>query len=428
MQSNGRGPRHARYCFVHAADLHLDTPVHSIDLPPEPWRTAVRDAALRAWQALIELTVERDAAFLVLSGGLFGAHPPSLRACVALRDGLERLRTHRIDVFIALGREDAAAAADLTWMAGGTTVFLPSAITTGYVMRDGRCLATVRGTSASRDDEARLAPNLLPLGMGLDVCVLPAPLAGAAPMWEAAAAESTVEYWALGGSPPPHLAGPAARRPPDGPWVVCPGTPQGRGLEASQLGAKGCVVVEVEDGRIADVAPVAVDHVRFVALEVDVSRCADLAAIRRRLARELDDAAEEAARPVVAEAVLRGRLASRLARDRRRLQAELLSALRADAAAPTGTAAAGAAWWARVRDLTAPDERPGAPLPWDLRRILAEHGEALSAPLPGSRFLAQTFAPLLRQWDAETDLAAQRELVRDATALALDALASEGGQ
>jgi hypothetical protein len=154
MQSNGRGPRRARYCFVHAADLHLDTPVQGIGLPPEPWRTAVRDAALRAWQALVELTVERGAAFLILIGGLFGGHPPSLRACVALRDGLERLRTHRIDVFIALGREDAAAAADLTWMAGGTTVFLPSAITTGYVMRDGGCLATVRGTSASRDDEA----------------------------------------------------------------------------------------------------------------------------------------------------------------------------------------------------------------------------------------------------------------------------------
>jgi hypothetical protein len=317
-------------------------------------------------------------------------------------------------------------------MAGGTTVFLPSAITTGYVMRDGCCLATVRGTSASRDDEAGLTRDLLPLGMGLDICVLPAPLAGAAPLWEAATAESTVEYWALGGSPPPHLPGPAARRPPDAPWVVCPGTPQGRGLEVSQLGAKGCVVVEVEDGRIADVAPVAVDHVRFVALEVDVSRCADLAAIRRRLARELDDTVEEAARPVVAAAVLRGRLASSLACDRLRLQAELLSALRADAAAPTGTAAArvagSAGWWARVRDLTAPDERPGAPLPWDLRRILAEHGEALSAPLPGSRFLAQTFAPLLRQWDAETDLAAQRELVRDATALALDALGREGGQ
>jgi hypothetical protein len=434
MQSNGRGSRRARYCFVHAADLHLDAPVRGISLPPEPWHTAVRDAALRAWQALVELTVERDAAFLILSGGLFGGHPPTLRACVALRDGLERLRAHRIDVFIALGPEDAAAAADLPWMAAGTTVFAPGAIATGYVMRDGRCLAAVRGTSTGPDDGARPVRDLRPLGMGLDIYVLPAPLAGGAPMWEAGPAESAGDYWALGGSPPPHLPAPAARRPPDGPWVVCPGTPQGRGLEASQLGAKGCVVVEVEDGQIADVAPVAVDHVRFVALEVDVSRCADLAAIRRRLARDLDDAAKQAARPLVAEAVLRGRLAGGLSRDRMRLEAELLSALRGGAAALAGTAAspgavrapAGAAWWARVRDLSVPDERPGTTLPWDLRRILAEHGEALSAPLPGSRFLAQTFGPLLRQWDAETDLAAQRELVRAATALALDALGAEG--
>jgi hypothetical protein len=128
--------------------------------------------------------------------------------------------------------------------------------------------------------------------------------------------------------------------------------------------------------------------------------------------------------------VLRGRLLAGIARDRISLEAELLTELRQDvrvapADAPSATAAR---WWARVRDLTARDEHPGATVPWDLRRILVEHGEALSAPLPGSRFLAQTFAPLLRQWDAETDLAAQRELVRAAVALALDEICAEGSR
>jgi hypothetical protein len=276
--------------------------------------------------------------------------------------------------------------------------------------------------------------DLRPLGMGLDIYVLPAPLAGGAPMWEAGPAESAGDYWALGGSPPPHLPAPAARRPPDGPWVVCPGTPQGRGLEASQLGAKGCVVVEVEDGQIADVAPVAVDHVRFVALEVDVSRCADLAAIRRRLARDLDDAAKQAARPLVAEAVLRGRLAGGLSRDRMRLEAELLSALRGGAAALAGTAASPGAVRAsggsgvvgagarsqRARRAPRHDAAVGsAPHPRRARRS-AERAAA-GQPIPGP-----DVCPLLRQWDAETDLAAQRELVRAATALALDALGAEG--
>ena len=425
MQSNGRGPRRATYCFVHAAELLLDVPVRGIPLTPEPLRTTVRDAALHAWHSLVELTIERDAEFLVLSGGLFGA-TPTLRSCVALRDGLERLRAHGIDVFIALGADDAGAVSYLPWMAAGTTVFAGDGISVGYVMRDGRCLAALRGTGAEPDEAWRLARDLRPLGMGLDICVLPTPAAGSARLWDLDQAGSAFAYWALGGSPPPSLAAPTARRPPEGPWVVCPGTPQGRGLETSQVGAKGCVLVEVEDGQIVGVAPVAVDHLRFLSLEIDVSRCADGAAIRRRLARELQDAIEDAApRALVAEAVLRGRLVGGIARDRITLETELLAELREDARvaaedAPNGAFGTAASWWVRVRDHTGRDDRPGARLPWDLRRILIEHGEALSAPLPGSRFLAQTFAPLLRQWGAETDLAAQRELVRAAAALALD--------
>lgn len=428
MELKGRGPCRAKYCFVHTADLLLDAPVRGVTLPPEPLRTIVRDASLRAWHSLVELTIERDAAFLILSGGLFGGDIPTLRSCVALRDGLERLRAHGIDVFIGLGPDDAGAASYLPWMAAGTTVFAAEEISTGYVMRDGRCLAALRGTSAAPDEAWRLARDLRPLGMGLDICVLPAPTAGSARLWELEPAGSAFAYWALGGSPPPHLPAPAARRPPEGPWVVCPGTPQGRGLETSQVGAKGCVLVEVVDGQIVDVAPVAVDHVRFLSLEVDVSRCADGAAIRRRLARELEDASEEATpRAVVAEAVLRGRPVGDIARDRISLETELLAELREDArGARHGASGTATGWWVRVRDLTARDDRPGPAVPWDLRRLLIEHADALSAPLPGSRFLAQTFAPLLRQWEAETDRAAQRELVRAAVALALDEICAEG--
>jgi hypothetical protein len=429
MESNGRGQRRAGYCFVHAADLLLDAPVRGITLPPEPLRATVRDASLRAWHSLVELTIERQAAFLILSGGLFGGNTPTLRSCVALRDGLERLRAHGIDVFISLGRGDAAAASCLPWMAAGATVFARDEISAGYVMRDGRCLAALRGTSAAADAAWQWARDLHPLGRGLDIGVLPAPDTGGAHLWEIEPAGSAFAYWALGGVPPPHLPVPAARRPPEGPWVVCPGTPQGRGLETSHVGAKGCVVVEVDDGQIVGVVPVAVDHVRFLSLEVDVSLCADGAAIRRHLARALEDASAEATpRAVVAEAVLRGRPVGDFAGDCISLETELLAGLREDArvaAADTPHRTTGT-WWARVRDLTARDERPATTVPWDLRRILVEHGEALSAPLPGSRFLAQTFAPLLRQWDAETDLAAQRQLIRAAAALALAEVCAEG--
>ena len=49
-------------------------------------------------------------------------------------------------------------------------------------------------------------------------------------------------------------------------------------------------------------------------------------------------------------------------------------------------------------------------------------GRALSAPLPRSRFLAETFAPLFRHYEVESDLATQRERVNEAVSLALTAL------
>jgi hypothetical protein len=126
-------------------------------------------------------------------------------------------------------------------------------------------------------------------------------------------------------------------------------------------------------------------------------------------------------RATLVEAVLDGPLRAGGAPDRLALEAALLGELR-----HTCTTWAAPVWWARVRDLTARAARPGPVSPWDLRRILTEQSEALGAPLAGSTFLARIFAPLLRQWNAETDLAAQRELVRDAAALALDRLEGDG--
>jgi len=101
--------------------------------------------------------------------------------------------------------------------------------------------------------------------------------------------------------------------------------------------------------------------------------------------------------------------------------AELLAALNHDGAGPTAPV-----WWDRVCDRTAGHARHDDAGPRDLRRIVSDQGEALGAPLPRSTFLAETFAPLLRRWDAESDLAAQKELVRDAAELALDALGPGG--
>jgi hypothetical protein len=414
MESNGRGPRRAACRFVHAADLYLDAPVRGIALPPEPLRAAVRDASLRAWQSLVELVLERDAAFLILTGVLL-ADRPTLRARIALRDGLERLRARGIGVFIAVAG-DAAAVESAPWL-DGATVFPNDSVSSARVVRDGHGLATLYGRSGESDWPTTI--DAIAPGPGVRIGLLGRLSERAEPN----PPHAEIAYWGLGGPPSPARHENGTR--PGSPWVISPGSPQGRSLEPAHLGPRGCVVVEVTEDRIANLTEVAVDHVRFVSLEVDVRRCADLAAIRRRLTRALADTAEDAApRLVMAEGVLRGDLSNGIAADRLALETTLLADLRRDAASASDGAHA---WWVRVRDASARPDHALAAGPWNLRRILVEHGDAVSAPLPGSRFLAQHFAPLLRQWDAESNLADHRELVRDATGVALDQLSDEGG-
>ena len=416
MRRHGGTPPCGSYRFVHAGDLHLDGPLRGITAAPPSLRTALRDASLQAWNSLVELAVRREAAFVILAGSVFDAESPSVRSCVALWDGLQRLRSRAIDVFIALPAEEAAAARHLPLLTGGATLFATERMSTADVVRDGTCLAALHGTSGDAADVCARVEAVRPTGSSLGIGVLPA--APERELGGGAGARATevlvnagLDYWALGGSRVQSVL-------QQTPWIVCSGTPQGQGLETGELGPKGCVVVEVEDGRIGRAVPAALDHVRFVSLETDVSACADRTAIRRVLQHDLERlSAGDPDRIVVVEAVLCGRIVSGLVRDRLSLETELLADLRRECVPHPARV-----WWARVRDRTSRADRQRCAGSGDLCRILTEQSEALGAPLPQSRFLAHHFAPLLRQWDAETDLSGQREIVRAAAVVALDAL------
>ena len=393
--------RRPSYRFLHASDLRLDAPIRGIEAVPAAFAPALRDAAHQAWAALVEAAIANRAAFVLLAGGLVGADPPSVRACAALRAGIRRLQSHGTEVVAALGPDDREPPLE-SWLAGIATILTPAASET-TVVRNGRPLATIRvvdprgewrapaGAVSLRRPAGTIAIGVVPNAsvLGDDV---PAPGDGTA-------------YWALGGRPAHAVYG-------TDPWVVSAGTVQGRALEAADCGEKGAVLVAVAEGRIAAVDRVALDAVRFVSVEIDVTGIEQLdpcrAELLRRVGLERDAAGS---RSIIAEAVLRGSRSSALG-DVPLLAAQLLAALRrASVGSPL--------WWARVRDHTG---APRAQTPTGLARIVILRGRALSAPLPRSRFLAETFAPLFRHYEVESDLATQRERVNEAVSLALTAL------
>ncbi|MGH7127926.1 MAG: metallophosphoesterase family protein, partial [Planctomycetaceae bacterium] len=98
------------FCFIHASGLHLDGPLEDIGALPDDLRNTVEDATLSAFENLIRECLEREAAFLLLAGESFEERRRSLRARVALVNGLRRLDEHGVRVFVMPGEADPAIA------------------------------------------------------------------------------------------------------------------------------------------------------------------------------------------------------------------------------------------------------------------------------------------------------------------------------
>jgi exonuclease SbcD len=404
----------ARVTLLHAADLDLDAPFEGIGRTPPPVAAALRDASLGAWEALVALALERRAAAVLVTGGVCAGLERGARAQARLRDGIARLTAAGVQVAIALGPRDGGDAFPLIadWPAA-CTVFPRGAVAHLPIVRDGVTVATVHGISARPHDlPAELAARLHPHGSGVQIAMLYAAAGETAP-WLAPTADLPrgIAYWALGGSRG------FARSPAGAPWVVYPGTPQGRGLGASECGAKGVACLEIAEGVILRPELAPIDRVR--AVRVEWNDAADPAALVRGLSERAESLrAQHPGRGLVLEARVGGASAVRRALLRPDGCAELLRGLRraADAWDPF-------VWWAAVRAALPADALDGVERSDDLAGEVVRRRRAIgNDPARAGAFFGPVFAPLGDAWTAELDDRDAEALLDEAAALAVATL------
>lgn len=92
--------------FIHAADLHLDSPFQGLAHVPEHLFSKIRQSTFHAFNNLIREAIERQVDFIVLVGDLFDNEKQSLKAQVHLRNGFEKLREHGIYAYLSYGNHD----------------------------------------------------------------------------------------------------------------------------------------------------------------------------------------------------------------------------------------------------------------------------------------------------------------------------------
>ncbi len=404
-----------RFCFVHAADLHLDTPFSGVHESAPHVARALRDASLAAFDAIVDLALEREAAFVVIAGDVYDGPERGLRAQLRFRDGLARLGKMGIASFVVHGNHDPVAtgwSAIRTWP-DGVTVFGHEHVGLVPVERAGRQVATVQGISyPTRAVAENLALRFArPDGPGIHVGVLHCSVRGAAD-GHASYSPCTLDdlrrvgldYWALGHVHQHRVL--ATGTGPGDPWVVYPGNSQARSPRASERGAKGAVVAHVDSDRVERVEHVACDAVRFVELDCPIEGAGGVEDLEDRLLALGDEAVGRAGgRALVVRARLVGRSALHDDLARPGVVEELVARLRESAAhdAPL-------CWWDEIVD--------GSGAPHDLDAVRAR-GD-FSADLLELAGSIATDTQALESLAAELVGGVPRSLARDLGALVAD--------
>lgn len=279
--------------YLHAADLHLDTPYHGLALTDAALRDRLMEASLQALDQLVDAAIREQVCFVVLAGDLYDGAERGLRAQVRMLRACQRLDDAGIWVFMAHGNHDPVEegwTAVRQWPA--RTVLFPSdrVHTHELTARDGTRV-TVSGISypCRHVSEGLHARFPRPSGDGFHLAVLHAHVGTStehgrySPCLLEDLVTSGHHAWALG-----HIH--QRQTLSQHPFVAFPGNLQGRSFKPSEQGPKGALLVEVDGAsvrpRFLELAPV-----RFQEVRVDASRCSDLG--------EVIDALQAAADAVV---------------------------------------------------------------------------------------------------------------------------------
>jgi DNA repair protein SbcD/Mre11 len=265
----------ARFRFVHVADLHLDTPFACARAESPKIADALRAATFRAWQRVVEVSIENEAAFVVVAGDIYDASQKSLRAQLRFREGLDLLSRNEISVFVTHGNHDPLDSVSASVPPPSNTFVFGDEVETREVRRNGQLLARVTGISHPEKNESRNLARLFPAPTKDEVGVFELALlhcnVGAdtghdpyAPCALDDLVTAGYHYWALG-----HVH--ERRILSRSPSVVYPGNTQGRSLR--EAGPRGCMLVQVEGSEVlGEPKFIETDSVRWLSADVQADR------------------------------------------------------------------------------------------------------------------------------------------------------------
>jgi DNA repair exonuclease SbcCD nuclease subunit len=272
--------------FIHAADVHLDSPLRGLSGYESAPTDSVRGACRKAFETLVDLAIEEKVAFVLLAGDLYDGDWKDYNTGIFLSQQMGRLDQHNILAFTVAGNHDAANRMTKTLENPANVAdFASQRVET---KRLDECLVAIHGRSyGTQHVDENLAAGFPAAEAGMfNIGLLHTSLDGReghavyAPCTLDDLRSKGYQYWALGHIHRQEVVS-------EDPWIIFPGCIQGRHIRES--GAKGCVLVTVEDGAVDEVEIYPLDVVRWVNCSVDLTDAPDMRDVLERTRIVIED-------------------------------------------------------------------------------------------------------------------------------------------
>jgi DNA repair protein SbcD/Mre11 len=290
--------------ILHAADLHIDSPMGTLDAYEGAPVDQMRSSTRRAVDRIVDLAVDEHVDVVTIGGDVFDGQWRDINTGLWWNRRLDRLVSEGIEVFVVHGNHDAESV--LTQRIpppDGVHVFPsdgPVSIesTKGPLVVHGQSY----GDRAVNDDLAAGYPTAVP-GV-VNVGVLHTSLEGHsdhatyAPTTLTTLGAKGYALWALG-----HVHE-RAHTPIGNAHVLFPGNPQGRSVR--EVGPRSVSLVTTDGTRVVDVTAVEVDVVRWAHLRIDIQGCTTEDDLVQRAFEAIAAERAQSGRPMAVRVTLHG--------------------------------------------------------------------------------------------------------------------------
>lgn len=275
--------------FIHAADIHLDSPLTGLsaypDAPAEMLRTATRDA----FTNLVSEAIEQEVDFVVIAGDLYDGTWKDHNTGIYFCKEMGRLKKAGIPSYVLFGNHDAESEMTKQLQLPDNVFRFETRKPTTFRLNHLKVALHGRSFKEAATTENLVTGYPAPVHGMFNIGVLHTGLEGGtvhanyAPCSLGELHAKGYHYWALGHVHEHRI------------WkgtstIVFPGNLQGRHIR--ETGPHGAVLVTADESGVQNVERLLVDVLRWHSLEVDVAKCKSLPEVVRAIGKGLEGIVE----------------------------------------------------------------------------------------------------------------------------------------